>query len=54
LLNRSGGLTHEITNHLRRSYDLYGTFHRGDMEIAGAGRKLNKNLTIKKKEQAKS
>jgi hypothetical protein len=50
LLNRSGGLTHEITDHLRRGYDLHGIFHRGDMEIAVAGRKLTKNLTIKKQE----
>jgi len=50
LLNRSGGLTHEITDHLRRGYDLHGIFHRGDMEIAAAGRELTENLTIKKKE----
>jgi len=50
LRNRSGGLTHENADHLRRGYDLHGIFHRGGMEIAGAGRKLTKNLTIKKKE----
>jgi len=50
---RSGGLTHETTDHLRRGDDFHGIFHRGAMEIAGAGRKLTRNLIINKKEQAK-
>jgi hypothetical protein len=49
-VNRSGGLTHETTNHLRRGDDFHGIFHRGDMEITAAGRKLTNNSTIKKKE----
>jgi hypothetical protein len=49
-VNRSGGLTHEITDHLRRGYDLHGIFHRGNMEIAGAGRKLTKKFNYQEKE----
>jgi hypothetical protein len=40
LVIRSGGLTHETTDHLRRGYDFHGIFHRRYLEVAGTRRKL--------------